>query len=371
MEALFRFRSGEVEAWEAERKRVQKQILDGIASARQLLDARVGTGVEAARGRVDQLRGVMDKLSADVQTFANSLEEVASAGGFTFKFLSWNYLSRLFFAIAVLYLGMYMNAVASAIAGYRTPWIHILDLEGRVTGSVTLPDLGHDLLPYLDWFRLPDHFIEANLAMFLVLIAIHPKRFLIIRRGTMILALIYILRSYTVLVTSLPDASPACQAQFHDPMTGAYKREPMFPKVFRRGLKVLHGGGKQITCGDMIFSGHASVLMVTALVFQQYCRKEMFKGDGRKMEFLCALGRWITALFSFSGIIAIIATRLHYTLDVSIAIYLNYRVWKDYHTMVRVVWLKKQNWIFQWLEAEEIINLEMKMHQAMKPVKWE
>jgi hypothetical protein len=111
--------------------------------------------------------------------------------------------------------------------------------------------------------------------------------------------------------------------------------------------------------------------MIFALIFQYYCRSEMFKASGQKIDWYCRFFRVLTSVLSLCGLLAIVSTRLHYTLDVSVAVYLNYRMWKDYHTMVRVVWLKKKNWLFRWLEAEEIITLEMKMHERMKPVKWE
>jgi shingomyelin synthase len=58
----------------------------------------------------------------------------------------------------------------------------------------------------------------------------HPRRFLIMRRIAIVFAVLFIFRAFTVTVTSLPDASPTCVAQFTNE-TGAYKREKMFPKA--------------------------------------------------------------------------------------------------------------------------------------------
>jgi shingomyelin synthase len=302
-----------------------------------------------------------------------AVEDAASAGGFTFKFFSWSYLSRLLFVFALMYFSLFLNSVSSSIAGYRTPWVQILDLDGRITGSVTLPDIGHDILPYSGdaYFSIPDRIVDICLIAFVALLIIHPKRFLIIRRTSVNMSLLYILRSVTVLVTSLPDASPACQAQFIDPVAGAYKRQPMFPRVFLRAAKLMEAPGKHITCGDMIFSGHGCAMMICALTYSQYFRKEAFKASGWKIELLCKAGRYMVTTIVAFGLLSIIATRLHYTLDVVIAIYLSYRVWKDYHTVIRVMWLKKQNFILRWLEAEEIINIEMRMHHTLKPFKWD
>jgi len=273
--------------------------------------------------------------------------------GFDYKYLNWKYISRLLFSTTTLFCSVYLNLLSSSIAGYRTPWIHILDVHGNLTNSISLPDIGHDILPYIDWFELPNYFIELNLYLFLFLFFFHPKKFQIFRRSTMILSIIYILRSYTVLVTSLPDASPLCYSQFTDPVHGAYKMNKMFPDVFFRAFNILKSGGKKITCGDMIFSGHASLLILLSLSFQQYCYPTLYFTYP-----ICLYLKRITFIISAFGIVSIIATRLHYTLDVSIAIYLTYRVWTEYHTIVQVASLKNRNIILRWLESDEILKIE-------------
>ena len=65
----------------------------------------------------------------------------------------------------------FLNTLASVVAGHRTPWIVIYDLDGNITDKHTLPDLGHDLwayvltqlgsaVPYIDVYALPDKMVS-------------------------------------------------------------------------------------------------------------------------------------------------------------------------------------------------------------------
>lgn len=180
----------------------------------------------------------------------------------------------------------------------------------------------------------------------------------------MVLGIVYCMRAFTVIVTSIPDSSPLCQAQFHDEVTGAYKSLPMFPKVLWRALLLMQEPGRHITCGDMIFSGHTTILVMNALIFYTYCRPSNFV-YGPRVELYTKRIRLSIYLLSMLGVLSIIASRLHYTLDVFLATLINYHSWVDYHNMVKVDSLKRKFRIIQWLEAEEIINLELQVQKAM------
>ena len=63
--------------------------------------------------------------------------------------------------------------LASAAAGWRTPNVRFLDLQGRESSANTLPDFGHDVVTllckqvfgpeyeYIDMFELPDMFVAV------------------------------------------------------------------------------------------------------------------------------------------------------------------------------------------------------------------
>ena len=86
----------------------------------------------------------------------------------------------------------------------------------------------------------------------------------------------------------------------------------------------------------MVFSGHTTFMCLCACVFHFYSRKEQIKGSPRFLRCLYVL-RKVVYLITVLGVLSIISTRLHYTLDVSIAVYITLSTWTNYHTLVRAI----------------------------------
>ncbi|RHZ10987.1 hypothetical protein DYB26_008488 [Aphanomyces astaci] len=299
----------------------------------------------------------LTRLSTVGKLVASTAIDHSARQGFIAEMLSFNYLSRLSFSIFVFGITSYLNALAAVVAGWRTPNVVILTMAKDDSGEKTLPDLGHDLFKavmtllygdtdYIDWFDLPDEFIAFVGSIIAVLFLVHPRRLLILRRFTMIYAWINFLRAFCVAVTSLPDASPMCISQF-DSRKGAYKSLPIFPKAFHRAFKVLIRPSHHITCGDMIFSGHTVFLVLCALTVTT---AELNTPFTRAHPWVLTLVKTATVIGSTLGAFAIVGTRLHYTLDVLIAIYVTIQTWYTYH------WLSEDNrWgirIISWLEHD-------------------
>ncbi|RLN91072.1 hypothetical protein BBJ28_00009618 [Nothophytophthora sp. Chile5] len=347
------------------------------------------------------------KVEENLQYIKGRAIDHSGRQGFIAEMLSYAYLSRLAFSLSIFAIASYLNTLAAVIAGltvaicrWRTPNVVILDLNKQDTGSKTLPDLGHDLFKYvmtkiygqttyIEWFDLPDEFLAAVGTLVAVVLALHPRRLLILRRFCFIFAIINLMRACCVAVTSLPDASPMCISQFESER-GDYKAFPMFPKcvacpflpsvlcnvarrgsvtsvqvcyfltllfadcrAFYRAWKVLIRPSQHITCGDMIFSGHAVFLMLCAMFARTYCvHSELNTPFTRRYSCVLWMVRYYVYAGSAFGVFAIVGTRLHYTLDVLIAIYITGQVWFTYH------WLTAhpQNSfaVLNWLEHEEV-----------------
>lgn len=339
-----------------------------------------------------------------MQKHYDDAANLVERAGFTFHFFSKDYLIRLLFSCVCFALASYLNVLASVIAGYRTPWVDIKDLDGKPTGLGTLPDLGHDTSSWLidaagfnstkvnQWlevngFVIPDTMVVILMSFTWAFVLAHPKRFRIIRRVFAITAFVFFLRSLCVISTQLPDAHPKCQAQFTN-SDGNYKRGKMFPKAFHRAWLVMLSPASHVTCGDMVFSGHTTFLMQGALIIFHYCRMEELPGgpvftwplqflSGNRFvlnERVCTNVRAFTMLWSAVGALLIIATRLHYTLDVAIAVYLNVRTFRWYHDVAtskklkarKSIFLLYQGSIMTWLEAEEILSVEADSEQCVK-----
>lgn len=285
------------------------------------------------------------------------LESVGESVGLSFKFFSREYAIRMGFVLFLFAVFSFTNCFFSCLAGYRNPNIDILGPQWA-TGTTTLPDIGHDIIgwfcsrytskDYIDWFELPDIFVQILGISMGTHIFLHPRRFLILRRFLFLFSCLLFLRSFTVIITSLPDASPECAKQFL--VNGSYKDHPedAVVKSFWRALNMMQRPQDYITCGDMVFSGHTSFLSLCMLVFNQYCRH---------FRFSFVFRHTIYVLYGCS-LVAIIGTKLHYTLDVALAILITVTLWRVYHTAIRSNKIKNQYRILQWLEAEVVLEVD-------------
>lgn len=193
-----------------------------------------------------------------------------------------------------------------------------------------------------------------------VLLLGHPRRLQMVRRFAAIYGYISLLRSVCVATTSLPDASPMCTSQFGDGETGAYKGMPIFPKAFTRAALVFLKPSEHITCGDMVFSGHTCFFVLGSMLFKTYFTAatcdtpltRLFPAGTHK-----ALRVAVYAI-SIAGIVAIVGTRLHYTLDVVIAIYITWRSWDSYHSRCLSKNKSDANRLIRWLEDDCVTDID-------------
>ena len=105
--------------------------------------------------------------------------------------------------------------------------------------------------------QLPDHFVDWMGTFMVILILLSPRRFMILRRLPVVFSGLNLLRSFTVIMTSLPDASPECAKQFVRAGKGTSYKDRNFEeavvKSFQRAWLLIIQPGKHITCGDMVF----------------------------------------------------------------------------------------------------------------------
>lgn len=349
------------------------------------------------------LSGVLWVLRWRVRTMLRAIRTMSAAplydeaqrAGFTSGMGTWAYGSRLLVCLLWFAATSYLNALAAVTAGWRTPNIVILDLDGAPTSAKTLPDVGHDLFArlvvwwsgqpgvefdYMAYFDVPDKFIAIVGSLTTLFMLAHPQRLLILRRMTAIFGFINLLRAVCVACTSLPDASPRCISQFGDPARGAYKRRPIFPKAYGRAWKLLTAPSSHISCGDMVFSGHTVLLVMCALIFDTYCtRRECdtpLIRDYLSAKFLTAMKLCIYALVG-AGIFSIVGTRLHYSLDVLIAVFLAWRCWSGYHSRTLMIPFRDRvtprmyegcgfYWAINWLEADSVTKIDTFGYQKAK-----
>ena len=70
----------------------------------------------------------------------NDTNDEPCHGGNRYPFWSVAYMSRLLAAVALFAVTGYINSVSAASAGWRTPHIQVLDLDGNVVAGQCVVD---------------------------------------------------------------------------------------------------------------------------------------------------------------------------------------------------------------------------------------
>ncbi len=153
-----------------------------------------------------------------------------------------------------------------------------------------LPDIYHSVLPnemrnyheYSDWMPV------IPLVLFIILDKFqHSGEFIFL------LALVYIIRFISFSLTVLPSPSRDCKCEWENK-----------PDTFlRKTLNLFYQEG----CNDLIFSGHTSMMLLSSLFLSWY----VFPHNRTALVTI--------VIYNIIGVIVIIGTRLHYSVDVFIA----------------------------------------------------
>ncbi|KAG0411872.1 hypothetical protein HPB47_011010, partial [Ixodes persulcatus] len=143
---------------------------------------------------------------------------------------------------------------------------------------------------------------------------------IILQRVFLIMGLLYFMRSITMFVTQVPVASTTYYC--------SPKVSPIFTFSFFTGLvaQLLSGFGLSINgqhtfCGDYIYSGHTVILTLAYLVVREYSPQR------------CKVVHITYLTLSCVGILMVLLSRGHYTVDVVIGYYVTTRLFWVYHTL--------------------------------------
>lgn len=183
-----------------------------------------------------------------------------------------------------------------------------------------LPDVFFDLFPPLDWaLDVSEVIIIVCIWSTLLLLLIHRYRWIVLQRVFLIMGLLYFMRSITMFVTQVPVASTTyyCSPK-------ANTTNPLL--ILKRVAQLLSGFGLSINgqhtfCGDYIYSGHTVILTLAYLVVREYSPQR------------CKVVHIIYLILSSVGILMVLLSRGHYTVDVVIGYYVTTRLFWIYHTL--------------------------------------
>eukprot|EP00092_Neocalanus_flemingeri_P036709 GFUD01039965.1.p1 GENE.GFUD01039965.1~~GFUD01039965.1.p1 ORF type:complete len:346 (-),score=108.89 GFUD01039965.1:17-1054(-) len=209
------------------------------------------------------------------------------------------------------------------IFGFLVTTFSLALTHDRVPDYNPLPDIVLDNTTYHQWgLKASEIIIIISIVLAFFTVIVHTHRMIIIRRVFLILGLLYMYRGLTMFVTVLPisDKNYECAPKLNHSIT--------FLELISRVVTIVSGGGlsmngKQIYCGDFIFSGHTMVLMMAFFVVREY--------SPRTNRFL--VFHLLSFVLSVTGVAMLLVSRGHYSIDCLVAYWVTSRVWWTYHTM--------------------------------------
>uniref|UniRef100_A0A914I3Z8 N(6)-L-threonylcarbamoyladenine synthase n=1 Tax=Globodera rostochiensis TaxID=31243 RepID=A0A914I3Z8_GLORO len=219
-----------------------------------------------------------------------------------------------------------MLVFAGALNDIVLSYIHEL-----VPETPPLPDIAFASLPYWPWALVVSECLMISAFFVMLTIAIlHKHRWVVLRRIFLIGSLLYLGRCVTMFVTQVPVADPNyyCSPRLKP-------EERTFWNILVRALSVLVGlglkiNGRHTLCGDYIYSGHTIVHVTCYLFIREYSPRRW-----RPLHFLA---------FSLAsvGILSLLFSRGHYSIDVIIAYWVTTRLFWMYHTLADLPSLRNE-----------------------------
>lgn len=221
--------------------------------------------------------------------------------------------------------------------------------------QVPLHDRVFTIFPDLTEMRswLPDMFLTSLLGLTLLfnVFWIHKPRmeyqgFVVARRMLWMLVILYFFRTWSFLVTTVPSPLSGC--------TGKYLPEDITPREMVPGYIKLIGQmatGSVTACTDNIYSGHTSLVTILVMTSIMYSGLNWFK--------VYAVMHGAVALAT------ILITRLHYTVDVYIALLVASFIFFNYH-FILIIFLQGRVEQYHAIKAAHIANFSMATSQELE-----
>uniref|UniRef100_F1LAD0 Phosphatidylcholine:ceramide cholinephosphotransferase 1 n=1 Tax=Ascaris suum TaxID=6253 RepID=F1LAD0_ASCSU len=202
-------------------------------------------------------------------------------------------------------------------------------IHEKVPQQPPLPDVAFQHTPYIPWaLVLSEYLMLSSFAIMSVVTLMHRHRWIILRRIAFIGSLLYFGRCVTMFVTQVPVADPNYYCAPH--LTGA---DLNFWNIILRAFRTVSGiglkiNGKHTLCGDYIYSGHTVVLVTSCLFIREYSPRRW-----KPLHFF-------SLMVSMAGVVLLLISRGHYSIDVIISYWISTRVFWTYHTLAAYPSLK-------------------------------
>lgn len=217
------------------------------------------------------------------------------------------------------------------VTGFVTTIAH----DRYPVNASALPDLLLDNLPRHAWaFQASEWCFMGLFFIWFFTVFFHHHKWVLLRRQFFITGILYLFRSLSMIVTSLPVADSHYQCA--NKTTGTVEAVVVRSVRFILGMG-LSTAGVLHTCGDWVYSGHTAMLVLAYLLINEYFPKRLWPF------------KWFCRLVSLFGIFLVLLAKDHYTLDCLAAYYVTTRVFWTYHAIA--VSGKKPEENQSWLQA--------------------
>lgn len=206
------------------------------------------------------------------------------------------------------------------VCGMSLTAFSLIFVHERVPESPPLPDVLLSRVTHVPWaLDVCEYLLLVTLAATYITAFLHRHRWIILRRIFFTVGMLFAYRAVTIFVTALPNPNPTyyCEPKLNQSLS--------ITVVLSRLLRLAKGGGFSINgnhvyCGDYIFSGHTSILTLGYLVIKEY--------TSRRLSIL----HWTSWVVSLTGVVFLVLSHGHYTIDIILGYWVTTRLWWMYHT---------------------------------------
>eukprot|EP00928_Gymnodinium_smaydae_P061959 TRINITY_DN45909_c0_g1_i1.p1 TRINITY_DN45909_c0_g1~~TRINITY_DN45909_c0_g1_i1.p1 ORF type:complete len:426 (+),score=67.27 TRINITY_DN45909_c0_g1_i1:278-1555(+) len=208
---------------------------------------------------------------------------------------------------------------------------------------VTLWDVTFTYLPYVNSSVPADVFAGGSAIVSLVRFVIIPGplslRWTFLARALVIWGLLFLCRAVTITTTPLPNPYHKCVPRVHFPQS-------IWLEAWAN-LPILGAGYNELTCQDVMFSGHTVMGTLFTLFLVKYMALAPWSRHTADTSLrFCSLPMFIDLMafiWCLWGWFHIAASHFHYTVDVLVGIMMTVLVFVTYHYVAKIVWLRRRH----------------------------
>ncbi|KAG5675662.1 hypothetical protein PVAND_005549 [Polypedilum vanderplanki] len=219
---------------------------------------------------------------------------------------------KVLLAFIILVFSFFLSTISLILTHNRLP-----------DDKAPLPDLFLDNIRPVDFLLyITEIQIIVVVNICIITIFFHKKRLIVAKRCFLMLSILYCYRAITMTITVLPISSKTyyCSPQKTSSLLETLKKA--FFVFTGLGLSI---NGQQKYCGDSIFSGHSTILIFAYLVLDEYLPK--------KFQFL----KKLALLNALAGMVFLLISHSHYSIDVLLAYYVTTRLFWTYHQNINLL----------------------------------